>query len=356
VAMAVAKSGKAAMHDTTVRLMRAAKKEALQLIEVFVERSSEKHAAHVAEMFLPPLLNPVLADYQRAIEDARDPEVLSLLTTMVNKLKSHMNRHVPVVMKAVFEVTFKMLAGNFEDHPEIRHNFFALLKAIVTHCFGAIFKIPPEYQRAVVSAIVGAMKHTERIVAEMGLDILLKFLQHLQGHHQIAQLFYKTFFMDLVQNVLVVLTDRLHKSGFSKQATILQYMFGLVESGKIVAPLVPGVAPVAAGVSCAAQNKKCVVQFVMRTLSTMFPKMNPTRIQHFVAGLCDVSKTLPEFKQFLHDFLVETKEWSKEDNTDMFYAEQQKQLADKKKAEQQQKLQIPGLLNPHELPDDMDDI
>merc|ERR1712188_170967 len=104
---------------------------------------------------------------------------------MVNKLKGQMNRHVPLVMKAVFEVTYQMLVANFEDYPEIRHNFFSLLKAIVTHCFGSIFQIPPEYQRAVVTSIVGAMKHTERIVAEMGLDILLKFLQHLQGHNNV---------------------------------------------------------------------------------------------------------------------------------------------------------------------------
>jgi len=340
--------GPGAINDPIVRLMCAAKREVLQLVELFIEKSSTKHAATVAKVFLPPLLEPVLVDYRQAIPVARDPGVLSLLVTMVNKLREHMSPHVPVVLEMVFEVTFKMLSGNFEDFPEIRQNFFSLVKAIVYHCFGAIFNIPPQYRVAVVQSIVGAMKHTERIAAETGLDILKKFLDQVKGNESVAQMFYKGFFMMLLREVLTVLTDRLHKSGFPKQAVILKYMFDLVESNRIVVPL-------REGSTASSENKAFVAHFVMQSLSTMFPKMDKQEIRKFVESSFNVGMTLPQFKLHLHDFLVHTKMWSAEDKSELYVEEQRKALELRKKQEMTQKASVPGLLNPHEL-DDLDDI
>ena len=50
-------------------------------------------------------------------------------------------------------------------------------QAVNTHCFDALFQIPPQHQKLVVDAVVWAFKHTERNIAETGLDILLELLQ-----------------------------------------------------------------------------------------------------------------------------------------------------------------------------------
>ena len=41
----------------------------------------------VSENFVPPLLDAVLLDYQRNVPAAREPEVLSTMATIVNKLE-----------------------------------------------------------------------------------------------------------------------------------------------------------------------------------------------------------------------------------------------------------------------------
>lgn len=41
----------------------------------------------VAENFIPPLLDAVLLDYQRNVSAAREPEVLSTMATIVNRLE-----------------------------------------------------------------------------------------------------------------------------------------------------------------------------------------------------------------------------------------------------------------------------
>ena len=46
-----------------------------------------ENAKLVATNFVPHLLEPVLGDYQRNVPGAREPEVLSLFTCLINKLQ-----------------------------------------------------------------------------------------------------------------------------------------------------------------------------------------------------------------------------------------------------------------------------
>lgn len=41
----------------------------------------------VREHFLPPLLDAILNDYRRNVPEAREPEVLSTVSTIVDKLE-----------------------------------------------------------------------------------------------------------------------------------------------------------------------------------------------------------------------------------------------------------------------------
>lgn len=81
------------------------------------------------ENFIPPLLDAVLLDYQRtAIPGAREPEVLSTMAAIVNKLEGHITSEVPKIFDAVFECTLDMINKDFEEYPEHRTNFFLLLQ------------------------------------------------------------------------------------------------------------------------------------------------------------------------------------------------------------------------------------
>jgi len=157
-------------------------------------------------------MDPVLGDYLRSVADARDPEVLSLFAAILNKLKSTVTNEVPRIMEAVFECTLSMITQNMEDYPVHRIKFFLLLQAINTHCFAAFFNIPSHQMKLVVDAIVWAVKHTERTISETGLNILLGLLSNVMGTAA-AGGFFLAYYLNIVQDVFVVLTDTLHKSG-----------------------------------------------------------------------------------------------------------------------------------------------
>jgi len=168
ISTAVAQQGAIATQMSLVRTMRSAKKEVLRLLIVFIDKSgppeSEPHA--VAQGFIPPILDPILGDYRRNIAGARDPEVLTLMATVVEKLKNNVVNDVPRIMEAVFEPTLQMITTNFEDFPEHRIRFYEFLRAVNSYCFPALFNIPPEHQKLVVDSVVWAMKHTERNIAD----------------------------------------------------------------------------------------------------------------------------------------------------------------------------------------------
>lgn len=63
----------------------------------------------VGENFVPPLLDAVLIDYQRNVPAAREPEVLSTMATIVNKLGGHITTEIPQIFDAVFECTLNMI-------------------------------------------------------------------------------------------------------------------------------------------------------------------------------------------------------------------------------------------------------
>ena len=67
-----------------VRGLRTIKKEILKLIQIYVEKADDLEAVN-ANM-VPPLLDAVLVDYNRNVPDARDAEVLDVMTTIISKL------------------------------------------------------------------------------------------------------------------------------------------------------------------------------------------------------------------------------------------------------------------------------
>merc|ERR1711871_834645 len=106
-------------------------------------------------------------------------------------MKGDMCAEVPHIFQAVLSSTLEMITQNFEDYPEHRLNFYLLLKAVVRYCFAGIFSIPPEFQKSVIDSIIWGFKHTDRSIANLGLEILLEFLGQVEKQPTIAQEIYK---------------------------------------------------------------------------------------------------------------------------------------------------------------------
>ncbi|XP_010931803.1 protein EXPORTIN 1A [Elaeis guineensis] len=340
----ISEGGPFASRTSYVKLLRSVKRETLKLIETFLDKAEDQ--PHIGKQFVPPMMDPVLGDYARNVPDARESEVLSLFATIINKYKGVMMEDVPRIFEAVFQCTLEMITKNFEDYPEHRLKFFSLLRAIGTHCFQALIQLSSQQLKLVMDSIIWAFRHTERNIAETGLSLLLELLKNFQISEFCNQ-FYRTYYLTIEQEIFAVLTDTFHKPGFKLHVLVLQHLFCLVDSGSLTEPLwdaatVPYPYP---------NNTVFVRDYTIKLLGSSFPNMTAAEVTQFVDGLFESRNDLPTFKNHIRDFLVQSKEFSAQDNKDL-YAEE---AAAQRERERQRMLSIPGLIAPSELQDEMVD-
>uniref|UniRef100_A0A169W7P5 Importin N-terminal domain-containing protein n=1 Tax=Daucus carota subsp. sativus TaxID=79200 RepID=A0A169W7P5_DAUCS len=347
------------------------KRETLKLIETFLDKAEDQ--PQIGKQFVPPMMDPVLGDYARNLPDARESEVLSLFATIINKYRGAMIEDIPRIFEAAFQCTLEnydaplmyllmfgmvlvlnpssstaesMITKNFEDYPEHRLKFFSLLRAIATHCFQALILLSSEQLKLVMDSIIWAFRHTERNIAETGLNLLLEMLKNFQASEFCNQ-FYRSYFLTIEQEIFAVLTDTFHKPGFKLHVSVLQHLFCLVESGSLTEPLWDS-STVAYPYP---NNAMFIREYTIKLLGSSFPNMTATEVANFVNGLYESRADLSTFKNHIRDFLVQSKEFSAQDNKDL-YAEE---AAAQRERERQRMLSIPGLIAPNEIQDEMVD-
>jgi exportin-1 len=273
ISEAVAAEGDIATKKPKIRGLRTIKKEILKLIETYVDKADDLEMVRVN--IVPPLLEAVLVDYNRNVPNARDAEVLKVMSIIISKLSGLMEDQVPTIMENVFECTLEMINKDFSEFPEHRVAFFELLRAINMHCFPALLKLDNRQFKFVIDACMWASKHDNRDVEHAGLSMCLELVSNVATTDPATQnAFFQQFFIPILQDVFFVLTDSDHKAGFKSQSALLAQMFYLVQPSdgtpaKIQGPVYsPEMAP--AGTS----NKDFLTQFVGNLLATAFPNVS----------------------------------------------------------------------------------
>ncbi|KAL8825178.1 MAG: hypothetical protein Q9191_004574 [Dirinaria sp. TL-2023a] len=341
----VAREGQIATKMPKVRGLRTIKKEILKLIDTYVQKADDLEMVNVN--IVPALLDAVLIDYNRNVPDARDAEVLNVMTTIITKLHGLMEDKVPTIMENVFECTLEMINKDFSEYPEHRVEFFRLLKAINLFCFPALLKLDGRQFKFVIDSCMWASKHDNREVENTGLSMCIELMDNMaESDPQTANMFFQQFFVPILQDVFFVLTDSDHKAGFKSQSMLLARMFYFIESGKITEPVyTPEQAP--AGTA----NKDFLRSFIGTLLQNAFANLQPAQIQSFIDNLFSMNTDLAKFKLMLRDFLIQLKEFSG-DNSELFAEDREAAQQAANVAEREQKSKVGGLLKPADLDQD----
>jgi exportin-1 len=212
VSEGVAREGLIAPKMPRIRGLRTVKKEILKLIDTFVQKADDLEM--VNNNIVPPLLDAVLVDYNRNVPDARDAEVLNVMSTIISKLHTLMDDKIPVIMENVFECTLEMINKDFSEYPEHRVEFFKLLRAINLSCFNALLKLDSRQFKFVIDACLWASKHDNREVEAAGLNMCIELINNMaETNPSISGDFFRLFFIPILQDIFFVLTDADHKAG-----------------------------------------------------------------------------------------------------------------------------------------------
>jgi exportin-1 len=95
--------------------------------------------------------------------------------------------------------------------------------------------------------------------------------------------------------------------------------------------------------------------FIADLLKAAFPHLTDGQIKVTVQGLFHLDQDVPQFKEHLRDFLVQIKEFTGEDDSDLYLEERETSLRLAQEEKRRIQLTVPGILNPHEIPEEMQD-
>ncbi|KXT02633.1 hypothetical protein AC578_1160 [Pseudocercospora eumusae] len=366
---AVQRDGNIATKMPKVRGLRTIKKEILKLITTYVEKADDLEMIH--QTLVPQLLEAILLDYKNNVPDAREAEVLAVITVRwTSQTSKHMivralaikgkiddadltpqgmmTEQVPAILDNCFECTLDMINKDFSEYPEHRVEFFKLLRAINQRCFPALIKLDQAHFKLVIDSCMWASKHDNRLVEGEGLNMCIELVENMASHTEQAtcDAFFQSFYTTILQDVLFVLTDSDHKAGFKYQSMLLARLFWLVGANKISSPIYTE-DQATAGTS----NKDFLQQFVASLLANAFPNLQPAQISTFITGLFASTEDLPRFKVLLRDFLISLKEFAGE-NAELFQEDKEKAAQEAKDQERERMAKVGGLLKPSELDDD----
>lgn len=74
-------------------------------------------------------------------------------------------------------------------------------------------------------------------------------------------------------------------------------------------------------------------------------------MERFVQALTEQYKDLPRFKLTLRDFLISLKEFSGDDNAELFLEEKETEAQLRAQSEREAAMRIPGMLKPSQIED-----
>ena len=336
----IASDGPVAAKRSDVKLMRNVKRQALRLLETFLDKADASDLKIVGIGFVHTMLDPVLGDYSRSVPDARDAEVLSLFAVVVSRFGSTVESEIAAIFDACFQSTLSMITKNYEEYPDHRIKFYSLLRAVVQHCFRAICALSPEQISLLIDSIVWAFRHTERNVADLGLNLLLELLNSIQKS-EFVNAFHQKHCVQLINEIVAAMTDTFHKPGFKLHVLILQHLFGVVADPVVLNVPIWDTTQQAQYPS----NEHYVREHLSGLLSSSFPNMNEIQVAANVSGMFDLRKDYAAFKAHLRDFLVQTKEFSTADNAEL-YAEE---TAQQREQERQRLSTISGMVKPDKI-------
>jgi exportin-1 len=298
-----------------MKQFKSIKKTILKFIQTVINTNDSVET--IMSSILPALSNLIEA-YRYSNVDNRDPDILIVFAEILEKLKNSQYDYIVSIWNYLCLFTLDMIKSDFQSYPEHRQNFFILVKSLIANAFDALFQVQDSnFNKDVLNAIIWAIRHNQPLMYETGLETLLILIKNVNQNRMVnninvADLFYKTFFFDLIQEILCVMTDSFHKAGFKLQIEIMQFLTQVIEFGQISEGLFDPNVP----------NKQFAINYLINIITNAFGHLNKIQIETFSIGLFNKCYNYHEFKILIRNFLTSLKSFAGEN--DELYEEEKK--------------------------------
>ena len=283
------------IHLQVIKILKVVKREILKVLsEVFSGTDSPQV---ITEHILPYVFDTILPDYAEAKEHIRDVQFLMLLSVIVQNLRSHIKESVALVCKYAIEPTLSMVSRNMHEYPDLRSQVFRLMRALTRNCFEPFLKYA-ENSPMIIEGILWATKHSSSEISSTGVETLHDFL-HQVAVCNLARSFYVAYYITILTEIFVILTDTMHTSDFHGHVRIIHLLLQIASTAPQIAPD-----------QCSGSKSLLYVQEYLRhVISNAYTNLTEFQINHFVTSICSLGKTYDQMVVIFRDFIIESKQW-----------------------------------------------
>jgi exportin-1 len=237
----------------------------------------------------------------------------------------------------------------------------------------ALAALPPPTFKLIVDSAIWAIKHSMRDIADIGLNFTLEMIDNFAKTEEpgVADGFFQAFTVRLVTDILSVLVDPDHKSGFKTQSVILQRLIHFSMNGLVKVPIYDPAAVPTPGIS----NAEYLRDYINNLMQTAFPHLQAAQIRQSVELMFVAHEDPQKFKLALRDFLsasfstrgnppfcalrltrallapplaVTMKEFSG-DEAETFFVDKEAEKAEQQAKDLETAMRVPGMLKPSQI-------
>ncbi|KAI3381288.1 hypothetical protein SNEBB_005482 [Seison nebaliae] len=301
------------------------------------------------------IFDTILAYYKESDPVAKDAEVLDTLRICIIVWGNQMEAKISQFMDHVFEPTINMISKNYHEWPDHRSKFYAFLAATVKDCFQGLLQFSDEQLSLLLDTISWALKHTNREIGDLGLDILQKLLHHfIQCPEEKRHKFFKTYYLAILRLLFVTVTDSSLTSSLNAHAEVLAFMFQIVENNSVNVAFYALESENEQDIITqfnqidSEKNQKFIKEVVGKLLFEAYDHLHTDQMRVIVEGFFSYDLDQNKFHSHLRDFLVETRQFQGNSVEGLFIDQkrsEQEAFMEKKK---EMKRAIPGMMTPYE--------
>jgi len=272
-----------------IKLMSTLKAEILQLFETLVTKGSCKgEHEQIASQLVPAFLDAVLTDYSNCSDVFREASCLNVCSALIERLDDKMAEFIPKMFGTLFQITLDMIKDSMENHPDHRLAFFKFLHSVVRHNFAVFERMNSAQMQLVINCIMWAHEHIDHAICELGIRTLGQFLRHIRGLTARTQsgalmtMFYRNFLLLILEKLLHVMTDTLHKASFAPMSRALKGICHDINTQQLLGPLWSAEQP-------AQSNQEFVAMKLSAFIQNKFQHLTAEVTHQFVLGLFELA-------------------------------------------------------------------
>merc|ERR1711933_46081 len=212
--------------------------------------------------------------------------------------------------------TLDMIKESMDNYPDHRLAFFKFLYNVNKGCFAVFEQMNATQMQLVINCIMWAHEHIDHQICEYGTKTLNQFLSHIRVRSEQTQngalitMFYRNFLFLILEKLLCVMTDTLHKSSFGAMCYTLKSIAFDINNSKYLANLSD---------NQSINNQQFVASKLSNFIQSKFSHLTTTVIQKFVIGLFELANNeetsdQKPYLQHCQDFLVAIRSIHHNDN------------------------------------------